>query len=212
VGGVRWTVVDDPVSKAPDRIAGMFDAIALRYDLLNHLLSAGIDRRWRSRAVRALALKGGEQVLDLCTGTGDLAIAAATAAPGAARVVGIDFAGAMLGVGGGKLRSAGLERRVTLVRADATQIPIGNATMDAVTIGFGMLGIGLRSKTGFPVLFGSLFGGMPLLMSLAFWAYAFAVVFTRARAIVLERDRHAGWTREAAHLATPRSGSPGMQT
>jgi demethylmenaquinone methyltransferase/2-methoxy-6-polyprenyl-1,4-benzoquinol methylase len=72
--------VDDPVSKAPDRIAGMFDAIALRYDLLNHLLSAGIDRRWRSRAVRALALKGGEQVLDLCTGTGDLAIAAATAA------------------------------------------------------------------------------------------------------------------------------------
>ena len=51
-----------------------------------------------------------------------------------------------------------------------------------------------------------------LLMSLAFWAYAFAVVFTRARAIVLERDRHAGWTREAAHLATPRSGSPGMQT
>src|SRR6188472_4409870 len=100
--------------KTPDRIAGMFDAIALRYDLLNHLLSAGIDRRWRSRAVRALALTGGEQVLDLCTGTGDLAIAAATAAPGAARVVGVDFAGAMLGVGRGKLRRAGLERRVTL--------------------------------------------------------------------------------------------------
>src|SRR5204863_3290932 len=82
-GGVRWPVVDDPVSKAPDRIAGMFDAIALRYDLLNHLLSAGIDRRWRKRAVGALALTGAERVLDLCTGTGDLAIAAATALPGA---------------------------------------------------------------------------------------------------------------------------------
>jgi len=129
--------VDDPVSKAPDRIAGMFDAIALRYDLLNHLLSAGIDRRWRNRAIRALALTGAEQVLDLCTGTGDLAIAAATARPGAARVVGIDFAGAMLGVGRGKLRRAGLDL-VTLVRADATRIPIGDATVDAVTIGFGI--------------------------------------------------------------------------
>jgi demethylmenaquinone methyltransferase / 2-methoxy-6-polyprenyl-1,4-benzoquinol methylase len=129
--------VADPVSKAPDRIAGMFDAIALRYDLLNHLLSAGIDRRWRNRAVRALALTGAEQVLDLCTGTGDLAIAAATARPGAARVVGIDFAGAMLGVGRGKLRRAGVDR-VTLVRADATRIPIGDATVDAVTIGFGI--------------------------------------------------------------------------
>jgi demethylmenaquinone methyltransferase / 2-methoxy-6-polyprenyl-1,4-benzoquinol methylase len=130
--------VDELVSKAPDRIAGMFDAIAGRYDLLNHLLSAGIDRRWRSRAVRALALAGTEQVLDLCTGTGDLAIAAATARPGAARVVGVDFAGAMLGVGHRKLSAIGLERRVTLVRADATRIPVRDATVDAVTIGFGI--------------------------------------------------------------------------
>ena len=130
--------MDDPVSKAPDRIAGMFDAIAARYDLLNHLLSAGIDRRWRNRAVRAIGLTGTEQILDLCTGTGDLAIAAATARPGAARVVGVDFAGAMLGVGRGKLRSAGLERRVMLVRGDATRIPVADATMDAVTIGFGI--------------------------------------------------------------------------
>jgi demethylmenaquinone methyltransferase/2-methoxy-6-polyprenyl-1,4-benzoquinol methylase len=87
------------VSKSPARIAGMFDAIAGRYDLLNHLLSAGIDRRWRRQAIRSLALTGRERMVDLCTGTADLAIAAIDARPGAARVVGIDFAGAMLRVG-----------------------------------------------------------------------------------------------------------------
>ena len=130
--------MDELVSKAPDRIASMFDAIAGRYDLLNHLLSAGIDRRWRNRAVRAIALTGTEQVLDLCTGTGDLAIAAATANPVAARVVGLDSACAMLGVGRRKLRGAGLERRVRLVRADATRVPVRDATADAITIGFGI--------------------------------------------------------------------------
>src|SRR3979490_16801 len=90
------------VSKSPQRIAGMFDAIAGRYDFLNHLLSGGIDRRWRRRAIRSLQLTGGERVLDLCTGTGDLAIAAVRARPSAARVVGADFSGAGLrGWGGG---------------------------------------------------------------------------------------------------------------
>src|SRR5918992_1919657 len=63
------------VDKTPSRIAGMFDAIAPRYDLLNHLLSAGLDTRWRARAVRELSLRGTERVLDICTGTGDLAVA-----------------------------------------------------------------------------------------------------------------------------------------
>jgi demethylmenaquinone methyltransferase / 2-methoxy-6-polyprenyl-1,4-benzoquinol methylase len=130
--------VHEPVSKAPDRIAGMFDAIAGRYDLLNHVLSAGIDRRWRTRAIRSLALTGSERVLDLCTGTGDLAIAAARARPSAARIVGIDFAGAMLRVGSEKLRQAGLDRRIMLVRGDATRIPLDDAVVDAVTIGFGI--------------------------------------------------------------------------
>jgi len=130
--------VDEPVSKAPGRIAPMFDAIARRYDLLNHLLSAGIDRRWRKRAIRALALTGAERVLDLCTGTGDLALAAARARPPAARIVGIDFAGAMLTVGREKIRRAGLDRRITLVRGDAMRIPLRDSAIDAVTIGFGI--------------------------------------------------------------------------
>ncbi len=130
--------MDESISKAPDRIASMFDAIAGRYDLLNHLLSAGIDRRWRRRAIRSLSLTGTEHVLDLCTGTGDLAVAAATARPGAARIVGIDFAGAMLAVGRAKLRRARLDTRVVLVRGDATRIPLDDGVVDAVTIGFGI--------------------------------------------------------------------------
>ncbi len=126
------------VSKSPEKIAGMFDAIAGRYDFLNHLLSAGIDRRWRSRAIASLALTGRERVLDLCTGTADLAIAAVRASPGAARVVGVDFSDGMLQVGAGKLRNEGLANRVALVRGDATRIPIANASVDAVTVAFGI--------------------------------------------------------------------------
>lgn len=126
------------VSKSPARIAGMFDAIAERYDFLNHLLSAGIDRRWRRRAIRALALTGTECVLDLCTGTADLAIAARTSHPSAARVVGVDFAGAMLRVGQAKLSARSLCDSVILLRGDATRIPLVDQSVNAVTIAFGI--------------------------------------------------------------------------
>ena len=116
----------------------MFDAIAHRYDLLNSVLSAGIDRRWRRRAVRSLALTGRERVLDLCTGTADLAIAARTAQPSAARVVGVDFAANMLRVGAEKLRRSTPDGSVVLVRGDATRTPIAGASVDAVTIAFGI--------------------------------------------------------------------------
>ncbi len=126
------------VSKSPARIAGMFDAIAGRYDLLNHVLSAGIDRRWRRQAIRALELTGRERVLDLCTGTGDLALAAVDARPPAQRVLGVDFAGAMLAVGRDKVRARSVATPVALVRGDATRIPVVDASVDAVTIGFGI--------------------------------------------------------------------------
>jgi demethylmenaquinone methyltransferase/2-methoxy-6-polyprenyl-1,4-benzoquinol methylase len=126
------------VSKSPARIAGMFDAIAERYDFLNHLLSAGIDRRWRTRAIASLQLTGRERVLDVCTGTADLAIAASTATPGAASVVGVDFAGAMLQVGHMKIRKQGLEGRVSLVRGDAAELPLGDEAVDAITVAFGI--------------------------------------------------------------------------
>src|SRR5688500_4679747 len=123
--------------KAPDRIAGMFDAIAPRYDLLNRLLSAGIDRRWRARAIAALQLTGRETLIDICTGTGDVALEA-RAARGAARVLGVDFAGAMLALGLQKVRAAGEHARISLVRGDAMRLPARDASADAVTVAFGI--------------------------------------------------------------------------
>jgi len=116
----------------------MFDAIAGRYDFLNHLLSAGIDRRWRKRAIETLSLTGRERVLDLCAGTADLAIAAIHAQPPAARVVGVDFAQAMLRAGREKIRQGRLSNRIALVRGDAMQVPIADGAVDALTIGFGI--------------------------------------------------------------------------
>jgi demethylmenaquinone methyltransferase/2-methoxy-6-polyprenyl-1,4-benzoquinol methylase len=112
----------------------MFDAIAPRYDLLNHLLSAGIDRRWRKRAIATLQLTGSETLIDVCTGTADVALEAR----GAARVVGVDFAGAMLTLGLGKVHAAGQARRIVLVRGDAMRLPARDRTADAATVAFGI--------------------------------------------------------------------------
>jgi demethylmenaquinone methyltransferase/2-methoxy-6-polyprenyl-1,4-benzoquinol methylase len=126
--------VNPAPDKTPDRIAGMFDAIAPRYDLLNHLLSAGIDKRWRSKAIASLRLTGRETVIDVCTGTADVALAAT----GARRVLGVDFAGAMLAIGVGKVLKAGQSHRIALVRGDAMRLPAGDASADAVTVAFGI--------------------------------------------------------------------------
>lgn len=127
-----------PLDKAPSRIAGMFDAIASSYDLLNTVLSAGLDRRWRAAAIRTLGLTGRERVLDVCAGTADVCLGAAKAMPGAARVVGVDFAGAMLAKGHEKIASAGLSSTIQLVRGDAMHLPVATGSVDAATISFGI--------------------------------------------------------------------------
>jgi len=134
-----FVTVATPPDKAPDRIAGMFDAIAPRYDLLNHLLSAGIDKRWRARAIQSLELTGRETLVDVATGTADVALAARRGGPlGAARVLGVDFAGAMLTLGLQKVRAAGDAEHIALVRGDAMHLPVATASADAVTISFGI--------------------------------------------------------------------------
>jgi demethylmenaquinone methyltransferase/2-methoxy-6-polyprenyl-1,4-benzoquinol methylase len=116
----------------------MFDAIAPRYDLLNGVLSGGLDRYWRRRAIRSLGFTGVETLLDVCTGTGDVAIAAARARRGARRVLGLDFAGAMLARALEKTQARQLGGRVQVVRGDAMQLPVPSNTVDGATIAFGI--------------------------------------------------------------------------
>jgi demethylmenaquinone methyltransferase / 2-methoxy-6-polyprenyl-1,4-benzoquinol methylase len=141
-----------PVDKSPAAIAGMFDAIAGRYDVLNTVLSGGLDRYWRFRAIRSLALTGRERLLDVCTGTADVALAGARAAKGAARVVGVDFAAAMLGHGRTKVTAHGLDARVQLVRGDAMRLPVADAAVDAVTIAFGIRNVERPDAAGAELL------------------------------------------------------------
>jgi len=126
------------IDKRPTRVAAMFDAIASRYDLLNRVLSAGVDGRWRARAVRSLRLTGRESLVDVCTGTADVALAAVDAASGAAQVVGVDFSGEMLRLGARKVAARGRAGRVLLARGDATCLPLRTASVDAATVAFGI--------------------------------------------------------------------------
>jgi demethylmenaquinone methyltransferase/2-methoxy-6-polyprenyl-1,4-benzoquinol methylase len=136
--------------KSPDKIAGMFDAIAGRYDLLNLVLSGGLDRYWRRRAIESLKLSGRERVLDVCTGTADVAIGAARS--GAARVIGVDFSGSMLVHGLAKVRAAALGDRIDLVRGDAMNLPVESASVNAATIAFGIRNV-QRPEIGCQELF-----------------------------------------------------------
>ena len=128
----------ESLDKAPEKISGMFNAIAGRYDLLNTVLSGGLDRYWRRRMITSLQLTGRERLLDVCTGTADVAIGAARREHGAARVVGVDFSGSMLTHGREKVRAARLADRVQLTRGDAMALPVAAASVDAVTIAFGI--------------------------------------------------------------------------
>lgn len=126
------------ISKEPARIAGMFDRIARRYDALNHLLSAGLDKRWRRRAVRELRLDESVNVLDVCTGTADLAIEALRSLGPSGYVVGVDFSSAMLAIGHEKVRRAGLASRLQLVRGDATKLPLRDQSFGVAMVAFGI--------------------------------------------------------------------------
>jgi demethylmenaquinone methyltransferase/2-methoxy-6-polyprenyl-1,4-benzoquinol methylase len=135
----RHEAVDEGLrAKEPARIAGMFDAIAGKYDLLNRVLSGGLDQRWRARAVRSLELGPADTLLDLCTGTADVAIGAATARQPAGRVVGVDFSHQMLRLGLRKVRARALSARIGLARGDAMRLPLGAGSVDAAVISFGI--------------------------------------------------------------------------
>lgn len=114
-----------------------FDAIAKRYDLLNRILSLGIDKGWRRATVRTLQLGAGMRVLDLATGTADLAIEAARSHP-EVDVVGVDPSREMLAIGREKVHRSALATRLTLLEGDAQHIGEPSATFDAITMAFGI--------------------------------------------------------------------------
>jgi len=114
----------------------MFDDISIRYDFLNHFLSMGIDRSWRKQLVKLLSEKKPVTILDVATGTGDLAIA--MTALKSARITGIDIAEKMLATGQLKITESGIGDIINLQQGDAEQIPFPDSSFDAVTVAFGV--------------------------------------------------------------------------
>ena len=125
------------VDKSNDRVRRMFGEIAPRYDRMNHLLSMQVDRYWRRRAVRLVPPQGDRPILDLCTGTGDLAIAYHRAVDGRVPIVGADFCHEMLERA--REKSAQLPHgAITFVEADAQSLPLPSDTFQIVCVAFGL--------------------------------------------------------------------------
>jgi demethylmenaquinone methyltransferase / 2-methoxy-6-polyprenyl-1,4-benzoquinol methylase len=133
------------LAKARDGSGAMFDAIADRYDTVNRVLSFGIDRRWRTRTANSLELGPGARVLDLATGTGDLALEVARVAPGCS-VIGMDPSTRMLEIGRTKVEQRGLVDRVELRPGDAESLPFPDRHFDGVCIAFGIRNVPDRPR------------------------------------------------------------------
>ena len=127
------------IDKSGGRVRGMFAEIAPRYDLVNRLLSGGIDVLWRRTTVRRAPPPPSGAILDVCTGTGDLALAYARAAGPGVRIVASDFCRPMLDRGVEKSRRQGLP--IEWVEADAMDLPFPAASFDLVTVAFGLRNI-----------------------------------------------------------------------
>ncbi|HTY58433.1 MAG TPA: bifunctional demethylmenaquinone methyltransferase/2-methoxy-6-polyprenyl-1,4-benzoquinol methylase UbiE [Bacteroidota bacterium] len=117
-------------------VRSLFDSIAGRYDMLNHLLSGGIDTYWRWRAIRRLSHGAPARILDVATGTADFAIAAARLGP--REIVGVDLAWEMLLRGRDKIARRGLAGVITLLASEAEHLPFAEGAFDAAVVAFGV--------------------------------------------------------------------------
>ncbi len=118
------------------QVEEMFDNISPKYDFLNHLLSANIDKIWRKKAVKKLRLFNPELIIDIATGTGDFAVSASKIP--ASKITGIDISEGMLEVGRKKIQKKKLGDRIEFVKADSENLPFADNTFDAATVGFGV--------------------------------------------------------------------------
>lgn len=121
-----------------EQVASMFDNISPKYDLLNHLLSLGIDVLWRKKAIRLLRKRqpAPRLMLDVATGTGDFALEALSLHPD--KIIGIDISAGMLEVGRQKIKKQGLSERIEMLQADSENLPFEDNMFDAVIVAFGV--------------------------------------------------------------------------
>lgn len=119
-----------------EQVAQMFNNIAGKYDFLNHFLSAGIDRSWRRKAIDELSEVKPRNILDVATGTGDLAFEALRLKP--KKITGVDISEGMLAIAREKAAKRGVEDRVQFRKADSVKLPFSDNSFDAVTVGFGV--------------------------------------------------------------------------
>ncbi len=119
------------------QVSRMFDKIAPYYDFLNHLLSLGIDVRWRRRAIRQLDRKEGQTILDVATGTADLALEIYRQIR-PQKIIGIDLSNEMLDIGRGKIKAKQWHSQIVLQQGDSENLPFEDNTFDAVTVAFGV--------------------------------------------------------------------------
>jgi len=130
-----------PLDKREARIRSMFGAIAPWYDTLNHLLSLNIDRSWRRRTTQLVPPQGPEPILDVCTGSGDLALAYDQACHGTVAIVGVDFCPELLLRAMDKTRRRNADGRIRYVEADGQQLPFPNDCFQIVCVAFGLRNI-----------------------------------------------------------------------
>lgn len=128
---------EDSSASKKDQVAGMFDGIARNYDFLNRFLSAGMDIRWRKKALAELAPLEVGQLLDVATGTADVALMAARMYPHIT-IRGVDISEGMLDKGREKVTKLGLENRIQLNVADSEALPFSNNQFEAITVAFGV--------------------------------------------------------------------------
>lgn len=159
-----------------EQVRDMFDSIAPAYDFMNRAMTFGIDKSWRRRAVRIVGRFGPDNILDVATGTGDLAIALAKAVDGS-HITGIDLSDKMIGIGCRKLKAEGLDGRVGLKTGDCLDLPFENDTFDCITVAYGVRNFERLDK-GYAEMFRVLKpGGMLCAMELSTPTSAFVKPF-----------------------------------
>ncbi len=129
---------DDAAQSKKEQVATMFNQIAHRYDFLNRFLSAGIDVGWRKKAIKELMPLQPKSLLDVATGTADVALMAKQMLPSIEQIVGIDISDGMLELGRKKVAEKGLQHSIQLLNGDSEAINFPDASFDGITVAFGV--------------------------------------------------------------------------